>query len=1830
MYFLFSLLLIIPTTIFSDNVPANINQEVSVSALVDGCVNAITGDFIDSSNDLVIVGPEPLVFERFHASSDYTANNFLSSWRHTHDAWIYSKETEENSKTLSYKMTFVEGSGRVGTYSGSAKREKSHQKFPKHAYATLSLPDYGFTNCGSGVIGAKTNPKNNVAVYDLKNKDIKVKMSSGSELHFKRNKENRVFDLVKEKKPNTRKKLYTYDKEHYLESISLMDKAMQHTFGKITFSKSKDKYGNRMLKLNASDGQEVIYQIEKGDNTESDKEQGIKKRFLLKSVIRQGLETDRYEYTERRGTGGTLITQHIKPEGRFKQIKYYSDKTDSKIKNKYHYSVNRVRTLKSPVGTDQQPYATYRFLYHADEWKSHDQYQHAVSGFTEVLNAHNNRTIYYFNKYKLTAIEKDIGYNPFRLFSIERFFWENDAHADVSNLLSKCLQDHLRNTLTARVFTYDPSGNGNIIHDRFYGNITGNSAPLIWAEKAPLQNNSDSYAHHYTYSNDKFHLLMTDSEDNGKAIYYSYHTNSDLLKSTITLEHGIIRQRNFYDYDANGVLIKSLSDDGNTYDLNNLQGVTQRLITYTTAQNCAPFGVPLQTDEKYLDLKTGYEVLLKSIIREFSPQGRITKEIHKDSNGIDQYTLTWQYDAQGNDIYHTNAKGQATIKKYDANKNLLYEYTEGERHYKQYSYDFANRLILSEEIFDDGITFTTRHGYDLLGNRIFTEDPYGHKTTYSYDEFAQLNGSTFPPLPDPQGPLKSPSMVKLHNPLGHNIYSKNQLDGVTHTSYNAYGKPLHIIYPDGSQERFEYNLDGTLRKQIEKNGSYVIYLRDLFDRPLIKELYSSSNEQLSVESATYNTFHQLTSTDAEGRLTEYHYDDAGRLIEIIQPGGRKTYEYDSMGRIHKTHDWVNAAQKKTTIKIFDVLDQILEERIEQEGQIVERICYLYDPAGNVVQRTQYDSEGNAEIKITEFNPRKLPTKTIDPLGHTTHLQYNYNTIDDYGLRVLQTTVTDPNGNQIITTHNTHSKIGSIIKKNALAIVTAKKELFYNGLGNLIHTSETIITPGGPNKVINTSWDHNSANQLTDIYEAIGTQEQRHTQNVYNSFGQKTTLIKPDGTKINFIYDFKGRLQKHQGDDFYYEYTYDRTDKILAATDLLQRFTTRRQYNPEGRLALEELGNGLTFYYHYDALGRPVALILPDKSTIEYRYDACNLLQISRNGYQHTYNDYHHIGIPQKTTLPRNAGTLLTNYDLAGHLKSIHSKGFKEELEYDPLGNLLSVKLEGIVSRYTYDDLYQLQTETGASTHTYTCDSLYNCVLRDGKLRTFNLLNQLIEEGETTYAYDASGNLIKKETPVSVTTYRYDTLDRLIGVINNGKETHYLYDAFNRRIFKILPTGEKITYLYQGDNEVGSADLAGHIQELRILGIGKGAEIGASVAFEIGGILTIPIHDHNGNVIALLDEAGKTLESYRYSAFGEETIYDADGNKIETCHTPWRYASKRVDPETGFSYFGRRYYDPHASRWITPDPMGYATGSNLYAYVLNNPLTHIDLYGLMVSQTAASRSLFSPLASAVRWGLNNLATLAALPGRCVEIIGHHLLPIPIVQDVVKMCGRFMSGQGLNWIPWRDEFSYPHSIGDENNQEGRIPTSIAHGMNVDEHSSWEMLKQSSEALGGVCLNMFHSATHGTIADLISCMALIVGIPTAAVGELAKNLRHQLQEISGPMHMSAHSRGGLVLNLALKMLSPDERKRLIVSTYGSAKIIDAKALGLIDATNYVSIKDPIPFLADPIGCFKGAMSDYGNTKYFISEGYFAADHAFDKGYIAQFKMRDFLVSNTYGSHY
>ena len=57
------------------------------------------------------------------------------------------------------------------------------------------------------------------------------------------------------------------------------------------------------------------------------------------------------------------------------------------------------------------------------------------------------------------------------------------------------------------------------------------------------------------------------------------------------------------------------------------------------------------------------------------------------------------------------------------------------------------------------------------------------------------------------------------------------------------------------------------------------------------------------------------------------------------------------------------------------------------------------------------------------------------------------------------------------------------------------------------------------------------------------------------------------------------------------------------------------------------------------------------------------------------------------------------------------------------------------------------------------------------------------------------------------------------------------------------------------------------------------------------------------------------------------------------------STKYWDDETGLYYYGYRYYSAELGRWLSRDPFEENGGYHLYAFVLNDPINSIDIYGL---------------------------------------------------------------------------------------------------------------------------------------------------------------------------------------------------------------------------------------------------------------------------------------------
>ncbi|MNG93534.1 tRNA(Glu)-specific nuclease WapA precursor [compost metagenome] len=93
----------------------------------------------------------------------------------------------------------------------------------------------------------------------------------------------------------------------------------------------------------------------------------------------------------------------------------------------------------------------------------------------------------------------------------------------------------------------------------------------------------------------------------------------------------------------------------------------------------------------------------------------------------------------------------------------------------------------------------------------------------------------------------------------------------------------------------------------------------------------------------------------------------------------------------------------------------------------------------------------------------------------------------------------------------------------------------------------------------------------------------------------------------------------------------------------------------------------------------------------------------------------------------------------------------------------------------------------------------------------------------------------------------------------------------------------------------------------------------------------------------LDGDGNIISMEEYYPYGGTAMWVAR-SAVEADYKTLRYSGKERDT-TGLYYYGYRYYQPWAGRWLSADPAGTVDGLNLFRMVENNPIINVDDSGL---------------------------------------------------------------------------------------------------------------------------------------------------------------------------------------------------------------------------------------------------------------------------------------------
>ncbi|MEH6697721.1 MAG: RHS repeat-associated core domain-containing protein [Brevundimonas sp.] len=205
------------------------------------------------------------------------------------------------------------------------------------------------------------------------------------------------------------------------------------------------------------------------------------------------------------------------------------------------------------------------------------------------------------------------------------------------------------------------------------------------------------------------------------------------------------------------------------------------------------------------------------------------------------------------------------------------------------------------------------------------------------------------------------------------------------------------------------------------------------------------------------------------------------------------------------------------------------------------------------------------------------------------------------------------------------------------------------------------------------------------------------------------------------------------------------------------------------------------------------------------------------------------------------------------------------------------------------------------------------------------LNRVTQAGSTSVTYDTRGNI----TAGPGGSYGYDTQNNLTSA---GGAT-FTFDPLNR-LERAAGTATT-RFLYDGLQVVGEYPATGSTPSTRYVpGVGLDDVV---VSYAGSGTSTRIwlLADERQSVIGLVDGSGAASVQ----------AYDEYGVRAGAYTSRFQYTGQMWLPDAGLYHYRARAYDPNLGRFLQTDPIGYAAGANLYAYVGGDPVNLTDPLGL---------------------------------------------------------------------------------------------------------------------------------------------------------------------------------------------------------------------------------------------------------------------------------------------
>ncbi|MBI4557406.1 MAG: RHS repeat protein [Candidatus Hydrogenedentes bacterium] len=646
----------------------------------------------------------------------------------------------------------------------------------------------------------------------------------------------------------------------------------------------------------------------------------------------------------------------------------------------------------------------------------------------------------------------------------------------------------------------------------------------------------------------------------------------------------------------------------------------------------------------------------------FDARGRTLGQ--KDANGNRNYLV---YDGQDHVIERKTPNNEVTTFTYDVNHNLL-SVTDPLGHTTTMTYDAGFHLKTSTDprlkttLWDYNaqhrvikmtypdtafVTFTFNAGDGTLSSQA---DQAGNATSYTYDNFGQVQTKTYPTVGGVTA-VESFTTTDRGDVISHTDANGN----ISTTAYNKRRQVTQVTAPGNIITTTAHDDAGNLASVTDARGNTATYTYSPTGKVLTKTLPPAlAGLPAPVVTQSYDSRDWLGSIqDPLTHTTTYAYDAGGRRTQTTDALNRTvTSGYDVDSRLISTTDPLS--------RVTQYGYNARSERTTLTDAAGFPITYSYDAAGN---QQSIQNRNNGLTAFTYDNLNRLLTTTT-PSGRLTSQTWNS--------RGLVATLTEPSSQQTTFTYDARHRLQTRADSVGTSTFT------YDKNHNLLTHSEN-------GRTITRSYD--ALNRLVSYQDENGNLLGYQ----YDNNGNLTQLTYPDGRAVT--------------------YAYNNHNQLVQVTDWAGRVTSF-SYDLAGRLTQITRPNGTQRLITLDAVGQvtQVEERYPAHGMInqfKYTYDAAGQVEteftapippaytqpsaLVTHGFDNEMATFNGNSVGHDLDLNMTIGPLTSStpvayaYDARNRLTSVGGISYS----YDSEGRRTAVTQNGQTTRYAINPVPSL-------------------------------------------------------------------------------------------------------------------------------------------------------------------------------------------------------------------------------------------------------------------------------------------------------------------------------------------------------------------------------------------------------------------------------------------------------------------------------------------------------------------------------------------------------------